>query len=224
MKRPFHHSSNQMKDESDYSEKRESTIYYEDQCPNCGSRNTFIEKVEYIHPPQPVIGVRGDTSKISPEDAKSQILMYQLLSIFGILGFLYGLVSGTWGRNGETISLEGSPFTIILFLCIFFFAYVLYLLSRQKDKIENIKKLTHYKCLECSHKWRFPRHLLSLDSSTTNAEIKKSEEFYRKQLDLRTLPAEQKHGINGLSKWLFGFITTVLSAALLWKWRKSKKS
>ena len=200
-----------------------SETYRQNQCPNCGSTNTSIEKEEYMHPERHILGVGGNTTKVSPANAKLQVVIFQILCIFGIIGFTSGLISGTWSKSGETRSIEaGSPLQCLLVIFVVMFIFGLFMSVGQGDKINDIKKFTYYKCLDCSYDWRFPRHLLSLNSSTVDAEITKSKEFYQSQLQRKTFleKLETKDNKNHTTfKWLLGLLT-VISTFFWWKKRK----
>lgn len=203
-----------------------SESYYQNQCPNCGSRNTSIEKEEYMHPEHHILGIRGDTKKVSPANAKLQVVIWQIMCIFGIIGFSSGLISGTWTKSGETRAIEeGSPLQCLLVLFVSMFILGLFISFVQGDKIKDIKKATYYKCLDCSYDWRFPRHMLSLNSSTVDAEIAKSKEFYQSQLQrkkflekLEALDAKNNKN-HTVFKWLLGLLA-VISTFFWWKKRK----
>ncbi len=206
-----------------------SEKYHQNQCPNCGSRNTSIEKEEYMHPEHHILGVRGDTTKVSPASAKLQVIIFQVLCVFGIIGFASGLITGTWSKSGETRSIEGSPFQCLLVLFVIMCIWGLFVSLGQGDRINDIKKFTYHHCLDCSYHWRFPRYLFSLNSSTIDAEIAKSEEFYQTQMQHRILPETQIHHRvlpeiketknHNIFKWVLGLLT-IISALLLWKNRK----
>lgn len=197
-----------------------SENYHQSQCPNCGSRNTSIEKEEYMHPERHILGVWGRiTTKVSPSNAKQQVVIFQILCIFGLIGFTSGLISGTWSKSGETRSIEGSPLQCLLVLFIIMCILGLFMSVGQGDKINDIKKFTYYRCLDCSYDWRFPRHLFSLNSSTVDAEIEKSKEFYQMQMQLRTSLETRENKNHNIFKWMLGLLT-IISTFILWKNRK----
>ncbi len=198
-------------------ETRNFADYYQKQCPHCGTKNIVVEKEEYEYP-RPLMRVYTNQEKISPGNAIWQTRFYQAIIVFGIVGFVCGLVTGTWGLHGETFSIRGSPFEFFLFLLILFGFYVFYLTIRRTDTIKNVRRITYYKCPECSYHWRFPLYTPGQNSTIVNVETIKSKSL--KPIQPRAFQEVKKNNNFSISKWLLCLLTDF--SALLW-WKKRKR-